>query len=123
MSGIKQITFIIVVHTLLWGAAANGMIQAEGGASNPNKQLVDRFLSGQFSDTVSLGENSGIIDQTVGLGVRAADGIGYIAGILFSPLKIFTATQIPLTIAVMFQAIFTFWEGAIILSFIRGYQI
>ena len=120
MIGMKHITFLIVAHTLLWGAAGAGLVDDQGGASNPNKEFVDKFLSGQFSEAVDTGSESGVIDSGIGLAVKAVDGIGYIAGILFSPLKLAVKTQLPLTLSVMFQGIFAFWEGAIILSFVRG---
>jgi len=120
MIGMKHITFLIVAHTLLWGAAGAELIDNQGGASNPNKEFVDKFLSGQFSQSVEIGSDSGVIDSTVGLAVKAVDGIGFLAGILFSPLKLAVNTQLPLVLSVLFQGIFAFWEGAIILSFVRG---
>lgn len=120
MNGTKHITFLIVAHTLIWGAAGAGIVDQQGGASNPNKAFVDQFLSGDFSDTVEVGQESGVIDSTVGIAVKALDGIGFIAGILFSPLKLAVETKLPLVLSVLFQAIFAFWEGAVILSFIRG---
>lgn len=120
MIGMKHITFLIVAHTLLWGAASAELVDNQGGASNPNKEFVDKFLSGQFSESVQIGQDSGVIDSTVGLAVKAVDGIGYIAGILFSPLKLAVNTQLPLVLSILFQGIFAFWEGAIILSFVRG---
>ena len=120
MIGMKHITFLIVAHTLLWGAAGAELIDNQGGATNPNKEFVDQFLSGQFSQSVEIGSDSGVIDSTVGLAVNAVDGIGFLAGILFSPLKLAVNTQLPLVLSVLFQGIFAFWEGAIILSFIRG---
>ena len=120
MIGMKHITFLIVAHTLLWGAAGAELIDNQGGASNPNKEFVDQFLSGQFSENVEIGQGSGVIDSTVGLAIKAVDGIGFLAGILFSPLKLAVNTQLPLVLSVLFQGIFAFWEGAIILSFVRG---
>ena len=120
MIGIKHITFLIVAHTLLWSAAGHGLIDNQGGAENPNKEFVDKFLSGEFSSTVQVSQDSGVIDSTVGIAVKALDGIGFIAGILFSPLKLAVETKLPLVLSVLFQGIFAFWEGAIILSFIRG---
>lgn len=120
MIGMKHITFLIVAHTLLWGAAGADLVDNQGGASNPNKEFVDQFLSGQFSQSVEIGSDSGVIDSTVGLAVKAVDGIGFLAGILFSPLKLAVNTQLPLVLSVLFQGIFAFWEGAIILSFVRG---
>jgi len=120
MIGMKHITFLIVAHTLLWGAAGSNLVDSQGGASNPNKQFVDQFLAGDFSESVQIGQDSGVIDSTVGLAVKAVDGIGYIAGILFSPLKLAVNTDLPLVLSVLFQGIFAFWEGAIILSFVRG---
>lgn len=120
MIGMKHITFLIVAHTLLWGAAGADLIDNQGGASNPNKEFVDQFLSGKFSESVEIGDDSGVIDDTVGLAVKAVDGIGFIAGVLFSPLKLAVETELPLILSVLFQGIFAFWEGAIVLSFIRG---
>jgi len=120
MIGIKHITFLIVAHTLLWGAATAEVIDNQGGAVNPNKQFVDQFLDGEFSSTVEINQDSGVIDGTVGIAVKALDGIGFLAGILFSPLKLAVGSELPLILSVLFQGIFAFWEGAVILSFIRG---
>jgi len=120
MIGIKHITFLIVAHTLLWGAANAEVIDNQGGAVNPNKQFVDQFLDGEFSSTVEINQDSGVIDGTVGIAVKALDGIGFLAGILFSPLKLAVESELPLILSVLFQGMFAFWEGAVILSFIRG---
>lgn len=120
MIGVKHITFLITAHVLLFGAANAGVIDDQGGAEDPHKQFVDQFLSGQFSESVQVDQDSDVISQSVGVAAKAMDAIGFIAGILFSPLKLAVETRMPFVLSLLFQAIFTFWEGAVIMSFIRG---
>ena len=121
-TGTKLLVFLIISHTLLFGAQSAGTIDNQQG-ENPNKQFVDQFRGDNLTDEAAVEDDSNIIDGTFGPAVKSLGFIDAIAGILKSPYTLVAGSGLPTEIIMVIQAIIGLMEAAVIAGFLRGWEL
>lgn len=116
---LKVTMFVIMFHGLVFLAMDAGHLTAETG-QNKHKSFVEQFLSGQFSDTVDIGQDTGIISGTVRLASQVVDFIGFMTGIAVSPFLLLAQSPLPSEFKLLFTSLLGFLEIGAIAYFVRG---
>jgi len=118
----KLVSFLIVLHSLIFFAGANDLIQTQSGAEQQNKEFVQKF-SDNSTQAVDPGDTSeaGIFDQ-IRITAKALPFIGFIYEIFSAPYVFIGGTGMPQIFVMMFQGLLGFFETVVIASYIRGYN-
>lgn len=115
----KYLAFMIAVHTLLYGAMAQGHIPNQSG-DNPHKKYVDQFRGDNLTNTARVDDTSNIVDGTFGPAVKSLDFLETIGGIMASPYTVVANSGLPQILIFLVQGIMGLLEGMTIAAFLRG---
>lgn len=119
--GTKLIGFLIVLHSLMFFAGANDIIQTQGGEENQNKQFVERFQDNSTQVVDPGDQSAGIFDQ-IRITAKALPFIGFMYEVFSAPYTFIEGTGLPNIFVMTFQALLGFLETVVIASYIRGYD-
>lgn len=116
---LKIFVFVLTAHVLIFFTMQSAFLTSQSG-SNPHKSVFEEFLSGDFTETVEISDDSGIISGTIALAAKTLDFIGFIAGITVSPALLMLNSPLPTEIATLFGVLLTFLEIGAVAYFMRG---
>ena len=114
------LTFMVVVHTLAWGAGDAGFIDQQEN-NNPHKQFVEDFQKNATQEIggVDSGTDSGIVDRfTVQL--KSLPLIGFIFGYLSSPYTILINSGLPVVLKTLIGSLMAVGSVTAAFSMVRG---
>lgn len=117
----KLVSFLIVLHSVMYFAGAEGIIQHQSGETNEHKAFVEQFDE-NATQTIDPGTQDASIFDNIRISAQAIPFIGFIVEIFSAPYTFIEGTGMPDFFVMMFQALLGFFETAAIVSFIRGYD-
>jgi hypothetical protein len=117
--GYKYLGFLVVFHVLAFQAQGAGLLDQQT-PENQHKKFVDKFSSGNLTETAQVSEDSGIIQDTFSPIMAVSDLINSIIGILVSPYSALEGTGLPPTIQMLLQALLGLSELYVGYLFVRG---
>lgn len=120
-TGIKLVSFLIVLHTLFYFAGANGIVQHQAGEENQHKEFVQQFSENSTQTVETSNEDASIFDQ-IRITAQALPFIGFIVEIFSAPYTFISGTGLPNVFVMLFQGLLGFLETVVVASFIRGYE-
>jgi len=117
----KLVSFLIILHSVMYFAGSEGIIQHQAGQSNEHKEFVERFDENS-TQVVDPGSQDASIFENIRITAQAIPFIGFIFEVFSAPYTFIEGTGLPDLYVMMFQALLGFFETAAIVSFIRGYD-
>lgn len=119
--GMKLVSFLIILHSVMFFAGSEGIIQHQAGATNEHKQFVEKFDENS-TKVVDPGTQDASIFDNIRITAQAIPFIGFVFEVFSAPYTFIEGTGLPDLYVMMFQALLGFFETASIVSFIRGYD-
>lgn len=117
--GYKYLAFLLTVHTLLFMAGANDLVDQQD-RQNQHKKFVDQFTDNNLTEKATVSESSGIIQETFSPILAISDLINSIIGILVSPYSAISGTLLPQTLKLLLQGLIGLSELYVGYLFVRG---
>lgn len=120
--GYRYMAFLVAVHTMLFFAGANGLLETEQ-TNNPHKKVIDTFNQENSTETgrqARVNANSGIIEQTFSPITAISGLINDLQSFLFSPYSALEATQLPAFIQTLIGSLMGLTELYVAYLAVRG---
>lgn len=114
------LTFMVVVHTLAFGAAQAGYIDHQEN-NNPHKQFVSEFQN-KTDDSIQASDSktsSGIVDQ-FSIVLKSIPLISFVAEFLASPYSILAGSKLPGLLKMLIGSIMSVGSVTAMISLWRG---
>lgn len=117
----KLVAFLIVFHSLAYFAGSAGMIAHQTGETNTHKEFVTTFDDNSTAQVDVQNQDASIFDQ-IRITAQAIPFIGFIAEMYTAPFILIESTGLPDLFVMLLEALLGFFQGASLVSFIRGYD-
>jgi len=120
--GYRYMAFLVAVHTMLFFAGGNGLLETEQ-TNNPHKKVIDTFNQDNSTETgrqARVNANSGIIEQTFSPITAISGLINDLQSFLFSPYSALEATQLPAFIQTLIGGLMGLTELYVAYLAVRG---